>query len=397
MKISTGAKVYLLAIALVALGAGFSDAVLANYFKDAYDATTWQRGFIEFPRELPGILALAVVFVLAPLGDLTLATIAQALSAIGIGILAFYTPEFYTMTVILFFCSMGFHIYLPLQDSLAMTILGGKNGKMGVLLGKVKGLITVFSLIASLVVFFAFRYGVFSFKTPIKSIFIVASLSFLLAMICFAYLRRGGAGRSMPKTKLVFRKEYGYFYVLSIVSGVQKQIFLVYSPWLLIEMMHQGADTMAALYMISAFLGIFFLPFLGKLLDRFGLRKMFYADALSYIIIYFIMAFMAYNLYIGAFDKAGFALWIAFGLFIIDRLSSQMTLVRSVYINQIARSKDEVMSTMSLGVALDHVVAITASLICGIVWTNFGPHWVFLGAGIFSLINLVVAKIVPLK
>ena len=55
-------------LAAVALGNGMSDAVYANYFKDAYHVDAVQRAFLEFPRELPGMLCMIVVAVLSALG-----------------------------------------------------------------------------------------------------------------------------------------------------------------------------------------------------------------------------------------------------------------------------------------------------------------------------------------
>jgi hypothetical protein len=50
--------IFLVATAFIGLANGFSDSILANYFKEAYDANAAQRGFIEIPRELPGVLSL---------------------------------------------------------------------------------------------------------------------------------------------------------------------------------------------------------------------------------------------------------------------------------------------------------------------------------------------------
>ena len=46
---------FFLLLSAVALGNGLSDAVYSNYFKEVYQVTAFQRGLIEFPRELPGL------------------------------------------------------------------------------------------------------------------------------------------------------------------------------------------------------------------------------------------------------------------------------------------------------------------------------------------------------
>ena len=51
---------YMIVLALAALGAGLSDTVLSNYFKDAYQVSAFQRGLIEIPREIPGFIGVFI-------------------------------------------------------------------------------------------------------------------------------------------------------------------------------------------------------------------------------------------------------------------------------------------------------------------------------------------------
>ncbi len=390
------AKIYIIAVAIIALAHGFSDVILANYFKDAYNVTALQRGFIEVPRELPGILAIFVITLLSRLGDIKIAMISQIIASIGILILAFTTPSFYTMTAVLFIFSMGVHLFMPLQDSIAMKVMGSE-GNVGTSLGKLKGIATGFSLFAAIIVFFGFRFNVFQLKTEVRSIFVIAGVLLLISAILLYSITRNKKGEKAERPKLVIRKEYKYYYILAIMNGVQKQVFLVYAPWVIIEILGRGADTISLLLLISSIGGMFFLPFLGKCLDRFGIRAMFYADALSFIVVYLAFAFMTFQLVSGNFSTTGVAAIVTFGIFVLDRMSSQMGFIRAVYLNKISKDKTEIPSTLSFGIALDHVVAISCSLVSGLIWTNFGPHYIFILAASFSLVNLAVAKIMPLK
>lgn len=395
LKLTNYTTIYMVAVALIALALGFSDVIFSNYYADAYEITATQRGFIEIPREFPGIIAIFVISFLSRFGDIKIASFAQVLSMVGILILAFFKPSFYTMTAVLFIFSLGTHVYLPLQDSLALSVMA-KDGNIGSKLGKVKGLSTIFSLIASFTVFVGFKFGFFSFTSDVIVVFVIAGVCFFFATLLLTSLAAKVPGGSTSKPKMVFRKEYKYYYTLAIMHGVQKQIVIVYAPWVIIEMLGQGADTTAFLIMLSSICGVFFLPFLGRCLDRFGLRTMLYADAISFIAVYLAFAFMAYNFYVGNFKTTGIAMFVTFGIFVIDRMSSQMSMIRVVYLNKIAVDKKEVLSTLSLGISLDHIVAITCSFVSGLIWTYFGPHYIFILAASFSLINLAVAKIAPL-
>lgn len=389
---------YLIAISAIALANGFSDSLLSNYFNDVYSISASQRGFIELPREFPGVISIFIIASIARLGDIKIAIVSQVMCFIGIMLLANTTPTFYVMTMFLFVFSVGLHIYLPIQDSLALSIVPSKTIGKG--MGQVKGLYLFFSLLASLCTFIGFRFGFFEFLTEgTQSVFLFAGFFFFIAVLFLIILSKKASDLNRPvvRTKLIFRKKYIYYYILAIMNGVQKQIIMVYGPWVLIDILGQGADTISLLLIISSLCGIFFLPFLGKCIDRLGMRTMLYVDAISFIGVYLAYAFMTYNFVNGSYPAQGIALFVMFVIYICDKLSTQMSIIRSVYLHSITEDKSEILPTMSLGVSLDHIVSIIGAYLSGLVWVYIGPHYIFLIAASFSIVNLIVAKIVPLN
>ncbi len=388
---------YIIIIAFTALGSGLSDGVFSNYYKDAYNVTPFQRGFIEFPRELPGILCIVVVSILSFLGDIRLAIIAQLLSFAGIAFLGFLTPSFSIMLLFIFINSMGLHLYMPLQDSIGMSLIKGED--VGKRMGQYKGVSTAFSMIASVAVFLGFKFGFFSFTTRIKIIFIISAAFFAAAFILYFYMKSlvKVPIKQDRKLKFIFRREYKYYYILAVMNGVQKQVMIVYGPWVLIEMLGKKADTLGMLGMIGSFIGIFYIPALGRWLDRFGIRKMLYADAISFIGVYALYGLLALGFARSFLAKAGIPVMLTFALFILDKMSMQMGMIRTIYLRSIAVNESEITPTLSLGISMDHVVAIICSYIGGIVWSRFGPQYILFFAAALSFVNLGVAKIAVIK
>lgn len=389
---------FIILISAVALGNGLSDAVYSNYFKEVYRVTAFQRGFIEFPRELPGLLCAFVIGLIGFLGDIRMALIAQILAAIGVTLLGLFTPSFGIMLVFLFINSMGMHLFMPLSDSIGMSL--SEPGQIGKRMGQFSSVKAVFSLIAALLVFFGFRMGIFSFETKIKWVFLLSALAFSIAIImAFLMVGKIKPKRVAPrKTKLVLRKQYKYYYLLTILKGVQKQIAYVYGTWVIVDLLLKKADTTALLTIIVTFISIFFLSQLGRWLDRFGIKKMMYLDALTFIIIYIIYGFVVWGVVEGVLPDHGWSVWLIYLLFISDRLSMQIGMVNSIYLKSIALDPEEVTATLSTGISLDHLVSITAALAGGVVWATWGSQWVFFLAAAFSLGNLYVAiKVQPEK
>ncbi|MBP1756176.1 MAG: transporter [Firmicutes bacterium] len=389
---------FIILISAVALGNGLSDGVYSNYFKEVYHVTAFQRGFIEFPRELPGLLCAFVIGLIGFLGDIRMAFIAQVLAAVGATLLGFFTPVFGLMLVFLFINSMGMHLFMPLSDSIGMSL--AEPDKIGKRMGQFSSVKALFGLFAALLVFFGFRMGVFSFESKIKWVFLMAAAAFVIAIVMAALM----IGKVKPKKtaprrlKLVFRKQYRYYYLLTILKGVQKQIAFVYGTWVIVDLLLKKADTIALLTIIVTFISIFFLSQLGRWMDRFGIKKMMYLDALTFIIIYIIYGFVVWGIVGGVLPDHGWSVWFIYLLYISDRLSMQIGMVNSIYLKSIAVDPEEVTSTLSTGISLDHFVSITAALAGGVVWATWGSQWVFFLAAAFSLGNLYVAiKVQPEK
>ncbi len=382
---------FMILISAVALGNGLSDAVYSNYFKEVYHVTAFQRGFIEFPRELPGLLCAFVIGALGFLGDVRVAFIAQVLAAIGVTLLGLLTPSFGVMLVFLFINSMGMHLFMPLSDSIGMSL--AEPDQIGKRMGQFSSVRAAFSMIAALLVFFGFRLDWFSFSTDIKWVFIVAAVAFLCAIFTAALMvnKVKPKKKEPQRIKIRFRKQYRYYYLLTVLKGVQKQIAYVYGTWVIVDLLLKKADTLAILTIVVTFISIFFLSKLGKWMDKFGIKKMMYLDALTFIIIYIIYGFIVWGVVEGVLPDHGWAVLFIYLLFISDRLSMQIGMVNSIYLRSIAVDPEEVTSTLSTGISLDHFVSIIAALAGGLIWANWGSQWVFFLAAAFSLGNLYVA------
>ena len=193
------------------------------------------------------------------------------------------------------------------------------------------------------------------------------------------------------KFRLVFRYRYRYYYILTILHGVQKQIAFVFGSWVIVDLLLKGADIMSLLTIISSFIGIFFLRLVGKTIDKLGVRFMLFTEALLFIFVYTIYGFVVWYISENAIAGSGWSVILVYVLFIMDRLSMQLGIVKSIYLRSIAYDQSEITSVLSTGTSLDHIVAILAAQLSGFIWTQFGPQYVFFMAAILSLGNLFVA------
>ncbi len=394
-------RIYLffILVGVVAFANGFSDTILSNFFKDAYDINAKQRAFIEFPRELPGFLCVFFVAALSFLGDMRIVLIAQILSCIGICALGIFTPSFMVMLLFLFIYSMGMHVFMPLSDSIGMRL--AEPECVGKRVGQFGSIKTTMSFAAGILVFIGFRFGWFTFRTPVKWVFLISAICFLMAIVvaCMLVNATKELYTNPPKKKIrfLFRKEYKLYYILATLQGVQKQIAYVFGSWVIIDLLLKGADVMSLLIIVSSFFGIFFFRYVGIWMDTKGIRFMMYVDALTFIVVYTLYGIMVWAISSHILPISTGSVMTIYLLFVLDRLSMQVGIVKSVYLKSIAIVPEDVTSALSTGISLDHMVSIVAAQISGTVWMVWGPQWVFFGAALLSFGNLYIASLIPQK
>ena len=372
-----------LAIFCTALASGFGSQIFSNYFNDVFHITPVQRGFLEVPRESPGVLCMVVVMLLSGLGTVRMAVLSQLLVFCGVLVMAFFSPSYSIMLLFLFVESLGEHFFMPLNDTLSMALT--KKGSEGTGYGKYKGVSTTGSLAAAVCVFIGFKTGFFTFSSRIILTFVCSIVfSFASASFLFMLHRTLKNPPAVKRHTLVIRRAYLPYYLVALGYGCQKRIRIVFAPWVIIMLLKQGADTIALLTIAIRFIGSAMAPCIGKGLDKLGVKKMLVIESL-----YIFATFCAMGLLAGMLDSgrlsagSSFASGISpavlmlYAAYILVALFDQFNMVHSFLMRTIALDKAEVTNTLSVGISFDHIMAVVASPVLGCVWAALGVQYVF--------------------
>ena len=381
-------RLFVVVLALTALANGLGNTIFSNYFNEAFHIDSVQRGFIEVPRESPGILCMVLVAALGFLGNLWMSVVAQALVLIGFIVLGWMSPGYGTMLVFLFIHSLGMHFFMPLNDAISMDL--AEPGKVGTAFGKFKGVNTLFSMVAAVLVFFGFRSGFFSFGTKTILPFAIGAAATAGAVVLLAALALSMPQKNAVKNhKLLFRKRYMPYYMVTLAYGCQKRIKIVFAPWVIINLLGRGADTVALLTIVTYLAGTWFAPFLGRMLDRLGVKKMLWVEAVYIAVSFSAMGLLAGMLASGTSED--WLTWLVFGAYVLCVLFDQFNIVHSYMMRAIALDPSEVTRTLSVGLSVDHVMAIIASPIMGLIWHAWGVQYVFWLAVLSALFQVAAA------
>ena len=376
---------------LTGLAMGLSDNLFSNYFKDVYHVDAMTRGLIEFPRELPGLLCLVVISAGAFLGDIRMAIIAQVTMIVGITVLGVFTPTFGVMLFFLFINSLGMHTYLPLNDGIGLSLV--KDGRVGSRMGQFNSIRTATTMVAGLMVFFGFKTGIFTFETPIKYPFLIAGVILVVVLVLLFMLQAQVGPKPVKhgKVRLIFRKEYKFYYILAVLNGAHKQIMIVFGPWVLIELLGRKADTLAMLGVVGAAIGIVFMPLLGKWVDRFGPGRLMTIEGVAFITVYLAYGLLSAGFSQGTLAQTGWPVVFVFILYALNRMAMQFGMIRTIYLKQIALDPEDITPTLSTGISMDHIVSISLAAAGGWAWKALGPEYVFYVSSVLSILNVVVS------
>jgi predicted MFS family arabinose efflux permease len=384
---SSPRELLLFAAAALALGMGFSmvDSTFNNFLDFNFHLSGFQRSFLEFPRELPGFLVVFVSAAFSFLCSRRLGALAMIFGAIGTLLLGFASTRYGIMVIWLFILSMGQHLYMPIASTIGMEL--AQAGKDGRRLGQLNAIRNFAAIIGSFIVFLGFQYLGFTFQHTyaLAAILLTVAATLLFSM------------KPAPITKkrgfLQFHKEYRLYYILNILSGARKQLFITFAPWVLVSVLGQPTQIMATLFTIGGVIGILFQPLLGWTIDKMGERFVLAAEAIILIFVCFGYGFAKFIF------SAGTAFYVVCLCFLVDQMVFSVSMARATYLKKISKQPDHIQPALTAAVTIDHVFSISSALAGGVIWNAFGFQYVFLFGASIAVINFFTALQVrlPLK
>jgi predicted MFS family arabinose efflux permease len=356
---------------------GIFTATLNNYLAEIHHLGAEARGWLEFPRELPGFLIMFVAgAMLTIFRETQMAAAAMLLTALGAVGLGYLAPTHAALVVFIVVWSLGDHIIFAVEGPIGLKLASG--GKEGRRLGQFGGARNLGTILGVGVIFVLAR----TVGDRFSLFYAIAAGSALIAGMLYAGLDIGRG--DAPSRRLVFKKKYRLFYVISALFGIRKQIFLAFGAWVLVEIHGVTVSTIAFLYFIAATLGVIMRPLLGEVIDWLGERTVLAADEVLLLVICLTYAF-AGNVFSGKM-----VLFALYGAYILDIILFALRVARTTYLKKIADDPADITPTISMGITIDHAVAMTLPVLSGYIWEAYGFQWVFILAGAVALVGFFV-------
>ena len=375
--------IFLLSTFLGAAATGIFFSSLNNFLVDVYDMSADQRGMLETIRELPGMLLIVLLAPFSAIKEGKILFGATLIIALGIVGAASLSPDVLRVTAWLFVWSVGAHMVMTIRESFCVAL--SEPETRGSLFGMVRSLRSLGTIAGTACIWIGMDILGLGYE---KLYWFAALITLLSALVVLFIKEKRHTGTK--RRRFVFRTKYSLFYLLAVLFGVRKQIFLVFGPWVLIRIFDQDAPDMARLLLVSSVVGLFLKPYLGKLIDILGERTVLISDSLALLIIC-----ACYGLAETTLPQP-LVLPCLFTCFILDDCLFSLRSAHVTYLSKIVESADELTASISTSYSIEHVVSMIAPIIAGVIWVRFGYPWVFfMSAVVAGLMFLVSSKLPP--
>lgn len=321
-------------------------------------------GIIQSVREVPGFLALLAVFLIMIIKEHRLAALSIVLLGLGTGITGMM-PTYGGLIFTTLVMSFGFHYYETTNQSLTLQYFS--KDTTPIVMGRLRSLAAASSIASGILIWVLIMF------LDYRETFMV--IGGLVVMAGIWGLLQDPTHKNLPpqRQKMVLKKKYLLYYILTFLSGARRQIFMVFSIFLLVKYFHFSVQEMTILFIVNNTIAWILNPLIGKAIVKFGERWISSIEYVGVIIIFIVYAYTT--------SKA-----IAAGMYILDNILFNFSVAIRTYFQKIADPKD-ISASMAVGFTINHIAAVFLPALGGYLWMiNYRiPFIAGAGIGVVSL------------
>ena len=338
--------IYLLLLTVAAaFGLQLWRTLYNNFAVEVVGLDGFQNGVIQSLREVPGFLALLIVYLLLLFKEHRLAALSVMLLGIGVGLTGMI-PSYYGLILSTMLLSTGFHYFETLNQSLTLQYFDTQTAPL--VFGRLRSLNAVSNLLVGGVVFIA--VGFLSYKLLFLFCGVVVGF---LGLYC---LTVNPADKSVPPQKkgMVFKKKYWLYYTLTFLAGARRQVFVAFAVFLLVKNFNYSVQAITLLFVINNAINYFLSPIIGKAIVRFGERKVLSLEYISLIVVFVTYAYAESALVVGI-------------MYVLDHIFFGFSMSIRTFFQKIGEPQD-IAPSMAIGFTVNHIAAVVIPVLGGWLW-----------------------------
>ena len=242
--------------------------------------------------------------------------------------------------------SFGFHYYETTNQSLILQNFDEYQSPL--VMGKQRSMMSLVCVIVGISIFFL------SFCLSYKIMFLIIGVVVFCAGIWGLFNEPVQVNTSLQHKKLILRKKYSLFYVLTLLSGARRQIFMVFSILLLVKKFGFTVQQVTILFIVNNVINYFLAPLVAKAIKRFGERAVLRCEYGSLVFIFITYAFCSNR-------------WFVVLLYILDHITFNGSMAIRTYFQKIADHQD-ISSSTAVSFTINHTAAVVLPIVGGYLW-----------------------------
>lgn len=369
-KIQKNPMYWYLLLLTVAITAGFQAwrTMFNNYAVDFVGINGFQVGVVQSIREVPGFLAMLVIYLLVIIKEHRLAALGALVVGIGV-VMSGLLPSFWGLVFATFIMSLGLHYFETVNQSLSLQHFSLKEAPL--VIGRIKSYGALTNILVGGIIWGVSKY------VDMPEIFI--GFGILVALVAiFAFTRNPLKKELLPQQKkMVFKRKYWLFYVLSFLSGARRQIFVVFAVFMLVEKYQFKIEGVALLFVLNNVINYFMAKLVARGINKFGERIILSAEYVSLILIFLAYAFIE--------DRTTMIV-----LYVANNIFYNGAMAINTYFQKTGERQD-IAPSMAVGFTINHISAVVIPVVGGALWMM---NWriPFIAGACISLLSLFFAQ-----
>jgi len=383
---------------LMVVGFGVWRSVFNNFAVEKLGVEPGQIGLIGAVREVPGLLGFVVGALALLLTEMRIAGFSIVLMGVGIFLTA-VTHDLAGLIAATLVMSVGFHFFYPSNSSAVLITVGSKDAPR--VLGRLNSLGSFASLIATL-----FVIGTLD-TLGYRTVLWVAGALVVIVGVALLPFSRQPVRVQRGRRRAPVRRRYWLYYALQFLMGGRRHISNTFGVFLLVQQYRVTPQTVTLLFLLNNLLGTYVNQAVGKVIARFGERRVLAISLAVLTLIFLGYAFVPLLSVLASpvfqMPKVQVGGWVFFPtfpatpglvvlmvLFVIDNMLFGFSIAVASYFQKIALGPEEITPNVSLGQTINHTSAVVMPVAGGLVWQALGAQYTFLAGTVIALVTLAL-------
>jgi len=327
-------------------------------------------GIIQSVREIPGFLALLVIYIILIIKEHRLSALSIAILGFGVGITGVF-PSYTGLIATTILMSFGFHYFETTNQSLTLQYFDKNTSPL--VIGKLRSYGAAANIAVGITIYFI------AYILSYKATFGLIGLIIIVVGIWGILQNPTREGLPPQHKKMIFRKIYWLYYFLTFMAGARRQIFIAFAVFLLVKKFEFSIQEITLLFIINNVINYFLNPLIGKAIIRFGERKVLSLEYSSLVMIFIGYAFVESKMIIAT-------------LYVLDHIFFNFSMGIRTYFQKIGDPKD-ISPSMAVGFTINHIAAVIIPALGGLMWI-LDYRIPFIAGAVMSAISLLFVQFI---